>query len=73
MTKSNKTFLCHKCINLFKQKYIDTKLDYQVFKTFCLIDKENNITTVMECSHYSEISPSIDEIRDEVNKRYHVI
>ena len=73
MTKNNRIYICYKCSNLFRQKYIDTKLDYQVFKTFCLIDKENNITTVMECSHYLEIPLSVNEIRNEVNKRYHVI
>jgi hypothetical protein len=60
--------LCSSCINHFTQKFIHS--NNVRTKSYCIIDKNNAIYNVTECSHHNTISPSDNEIRSIVNKMY---
>ena len=60
--------LCTSCLNRFTQRFIQS--NNVRTKSYCIIDKNNALYNVTECSHRSEPSPSIDEIRAEVLKNY---
>jgi len=60
--------LCASCLNRFTQRFIQS--NNVRTKTYCIIDKNNAIYNVTECSHYREVPPSIDEIRAAVLKNY---
>jgi len=60
--------LCTSCLNRFTQRFIQSKNVRT--KSYCIIDKNNAIYNVTECSHHREVPPSVDEIRSIVNKKY---
>lgn len=62
--------LCSSCINHFTQRFIHS--NNVRTKSYCIIDKNNAIFNVTECSHHKEIPFSLNDIYEKaaVRKNY---
>ena len=60
--------LCASCLNRFTQRFIQS--NNVRTKSYCIINKNNALYNVTECSHHNTITLGTEELKNLINKVY---